>query len=100
MDGSQPISQRLHTAAEARGWPVAAALRAGMHLRARCLNTRCDRVQVFDAGWWVAGNGADERLHMLERRMRCSACGAREPGLEVWSGPPPPMSGRGPFPFR
>lgn len=100
MDGSQPVSQRLKMAPEVRGWPVASALKAGMHLRARCLNARCDRVQVFDAGWWAAGNGADERLHMLGRRMRCSACGAREAGIEVWSGPQPPPAGPGPFAFR
>lgn len=91
MDGSGTPSEsvRQATSAEARGWPVAAALRAGMHLRARCCNPRCARLVVFDASWWVAGNRPDERLHMLERRMRCMACGGREAGFEVWSGPQP-----------
>lgn len=100
MDGSPSIDVRLHPANEVRGWPVASALRAGMHLRARCLNPRCERVTVVDASWWVAGNGADDRLHMLGRRMRCSACGSREAGIEVWSGPQPPAAGQGPFAFR
>ncbi len=93
-------SVRLHAAAEARGWPVASALKAGMHLRARCLNGRCERVTVIDASWWAAGNNADDRLHMLGRRMRCSACGSREAGIEVWSGPQPSAGGQGPFAFR
>lgn len=100
MDGSLPPAQRLHLADEVRGWPVASALRAGMHLRARCLNPRCQSVAIVDAGWWLAGNGSTDRLHMLGRRMRCSACGAREAGIEVWSGPQPPCGGRGPFHFR
>ena len=100
MDGSRPVSHRLHPAGEVRGWPVASALRAGMHLRARCLNARCERVTAFDAAWWLAGNGPDDRLHMLGRRMRCSVCGAREAEIEVWSGPQPPLSGAGPLAFR
>lgn len=100
MDGSHPVSQRFRQASEVGGWPVASAFRAGMHLRARCLNKRCERVTVFDAAWWLAGNGPDDRLHMIGRRMRCSACGAREAGLEVWSGPPPASGGAGPFAFR
>lgn len=100
MDGSFPVSQRLRQASEVGGWPVASALRAGMHLRARCLNRRCERVTVFDATWWLAGNGPDDRLYVIGRRMRCSACGAREAGLEVWSGPPPASGGAGPFAFR
>ena len=100
MDGSLPVSQRLHAAGEVLGWPVASALEAGMHLRARCLNSRCQRVTVFDAVWWLAGNGIDDRLHMIGRRMRCSACGAREAGIEVWSGPQPTAKDAGPFAFR
>ncbi|MFZ4607926.1 MAG: hypothetical protein ACOYM5_16905 [Caulobacter sp.] len=100
MDGSLPPAGRLHLADEVRGWPVASALRAGMHLRARCMNPRCQSVAVIDGAWWLAGNGAGDRLHMLGRRMRCSACGAREAGVEVWSGPQPAIGGRGPFPFR
>ncbi|MDP1630451.1 MAG: hypothetical protein Q8L66_03415 [Caulobacter sp.] len=100
MDDAPPVSQQLKPAAEVRGWPVASALRAGMHLRARCLNPRCQRVTVVDAAWWAAGHGADDRLHMLGRRMRCSGCGAREAGIEVWSGPQPSAAGDGPFAFR
>ncbi len=100
MDGSPIVSERLHAAEVVLGWPVAAALQAGMHLRARCLNPRCQRVSVIDAGWWMAGHGADERLHMLGRRMRCSVCGAREAGIEVWGGPQPRSSTLGPYPFR
>lgn len=100
MNGSIPVSQRFRQASEVGGWPVTSAFRAGMHLRARCLNSRCERVTVFDAAWWLAGNGPDDRLHMIGRRMRCSACGAREAGLEVWSGPPPASGGAGPFAFR
>lgn len=100
MQISGDISQRLHAAMEVRGWPVVSALRAGMHLRARCLNGRCERVTVIDAGWWAAGNNADDRLDMLGRRMRCSACGQREAGIEVWSGPQPAIGGHGPFAFR
>lgn len=100
MDGSPCLYQRLHSEAEVRGWPITAALKAGLHLRARCLNQRCGRVSVVDTAWWAAGNGADDRLHMLGRRMRCSACGAREAGIEVWSGPPPDGRAPGPYAFR
>ena len=100
MDGSPHLSQRLHSEAEVRGWPIAAALKAGLHLRARCLNGRCARVSVVDTAWWAAGNGADDRLHMLGRRMRCSACGARDAGIEVWSGPAPEAPSPGPYAFR
>lgn len=100
MDHSPSSSRRLHTDDEVRGWPIAAALKAGMHLRARCLNRRCARVCVVDTAWWAAGHGADDRLHMLGRRMRCSACGAREAGIEVWSGAQPAGPTPGPYAFR
>ena len=53
MDGSIPPAERLYLADEVRGWPVVSALRAGMHLRARCLNPHCQSVAVVDAGSFV-----------------------------------------------
>ena len=99
MNVAEASSQRVKPAPEVREWPVAPALREGMHLRARCCNPRCEQVAVFDASWWAGGHGAHDRLHMLERRMRCSVCGAREAELEVWSGPQPRSGARGPYLF-
>ena len=92
-------SRRIMPALEVREWSVASALREGMHLRARCSNPNCERVAVFDASWWARGHAPQDRLHMFERRMRCSVCGAREAGLEVWSGPQPSRGDRGPYLF-
>jgi hypothetical protein len=93
MDGSIEDFESvcLYPAQAARGWPVAAAHKSGMHLRARCANPRCDRIVVFDASWWNAGNCSNERICMLEKRMRCISCGGREARFEVWSGPQPPI---------
>lgn len=99
MDTAVNDSRRVKLALEVREWPVASALREGMHLRARCCNPGCERVAVFDASWWGRGHAPHDRLHMLERRMRCSVCGAREAGIEVWSGPQPVRDGRGPYLF-
>lgn len=99
MDAARTDSHRVKPAPEVREWPVASALREGMHLRARCSNPRCAEVAVFDASWWARGHAPLDRLHMFERRMRCSVCGAREAGLEVWSGPQPSRGGRGPYLF-
>mgnify|MGYP001615630629 CR=1 FL=1 len=99
MNIAENDSRRVMPAREVREWPVASALREGMHLRARCSNPRCERVAVFDASWWARGHAPQDRLHMFERRMRCSVCGAREAGLEVWSGPQPGRGDRGPYLF-
>lgn len=99
MEAEEHDSRRVRPALEVREWPVASALREGMHLRARCANPRCECVAVIDASWWARGHAPNDRLSMLERRMRCSVCGAREAALEVWSGPQPSRGGKGPYLF-
>jgi hypothetical protein len=99
MMAEEQDSRRVRGPLEIREWPIASALREGMHLRARCANPHCERVAVFDASWWARGHSPGDRISMLERRMRCSVCGAREAGLEIWSGPQPSPSGRGPYLF-
>ena len=52
--------------------------------------------QFFNEQEWAFINAAVARLIPADEL----GPGAREAGVEVWSGPQPPAGGRGPFPFR
>jgi hypothetical protein len=81
-DGAFAFSP-IHSAGEAARRPLAEAIGADRHLRARCPS--CRTVVVLDATPWVEMRLGGQPLAGFEGRLRC-VCGSRRASLEIWSG--------------